>query len=1017
MRNRSSLGQSRLWENIEFAGNNAPSRPVTYTTILSVAARFSPILVLLLALLIAAPSAAQQNESPNKQSINGYEGRIIDSIQFEPADQPLTEEELKQKLPIRPGSVLTGQAVKEAIQNLFATGRYSDLAVDAAASGSDVMLRFLTKPAYFVGRIAVLGVKQPPNNGQLASVTRLRLGTPYRESDRDRAIQSLQYLLRQNGFFRAGIKSTVTLHSKTESADLAFTVDTGPRARFTGPVISGNPELSTESIIRATHWKRLYGLLGWQDVTEARVRQGLENLRRSYEKEDHLQAKVTLTKLDYEEASNRARPVLDLQAGPRIVISVEGANIGRRELSQLVPVFQEESVDTELLIEGQQNITQYLQSRGFFDATVTYKRHSGAAYHGELISYQVTRGRRYRFVHLSIVGNRFFSRRTIRERLYLEPAVFPRFPYGRFSRAYLKQDIQSVTSLYISNGFRDVRVSSRLVNNYRGKRDLAVFISIEEGSQWRVSNLSLEGVSPAAREVLYSRLASTEGQPFSTVSIAGDRDAILNYYYGLGYVNAAFAFDESPGAGPHSVDLRYVITPGIQEYVRDVLLSGLETTRKELVTDRISLSRGDPLSLTAETDSQRRLYDLAIFARVNTAVQNPEGDETERYVLYDVDEARHYLLNVGVGAQIARIAGGATSLDNPAGTTGFAPRLAVGISRINLLGLGQTLGLQTAASTIEQRAALTYFIPQFGALSNLNLTATGLIENSNDIRTFTAHRREASLQLGQKLSRAYSLQYRAVFRDVTLSNLKINQLLVPLLSQPERLGLGEFSVIEDKRDDPADAHRGTYSTADLSYAPRFLGSQTGFARALFRNSTYHELTRGWVFARNTQFGIISRTGGGNTIPLAERLYSGGSTSLRSFPDFQAGPRDLKTGFVLGGNASLVNNLELRFPLYGDNVRGVLFEDAGNVYSSVGDISFRFRQRNLQDFNYMVQSAGIGIRYQTPIGPVRLDFSFSPDAPRFFGLKGTLQDLINNTAVSTVQKINSFQFHFSLGQAF
>jgi outer membrane protein insertion porin family len=178
--------------------------------------------------------------------------------------------------------------------------------------------------------------------------------------------------------------------------------------------------------------------------------------------------------------------------------------------------------------------------------------------------------------------------------------------------------------------------------------------------------------------------------------------------------------------------------------------------------------------------------------------------------------------------------------------------------------------------------------------------------------------------------------------------------------------------------------------------------------------TFH---RDLVFARSTQFGVISRLGGGNEIPLAERLYSGGSTSLRSFPDFQAGPRDLKTGFVLGGNASIVNNLELRFPLYGDNVGGVIFEDAGNVYSSLGGISFRFRQPSSTDFNYMVQSAGIGIRYQTPIGPVRLDFSFSPNAPRFVGLKGTLEDLINGTAITTAQKINAFQFHISLGQAF
>ncbi len=973
--------------------------------------------MLLLSTSIATLATAQERATTGSEAIHEYEGRIIDSIQFEPADQPLTREELERKLPFRPGSLLTANGVRQAIQNLFASGRYSDLAVDAAPTGTDVKLLFLTKPAYFVGRIVVSGVKQPPNNGQLSSATRLRLGTRYRESDRDRAIESLNYLLRENGFYRADIKTALTLDPETERADLAFNLTSGPRARFAGPVISGNPERSEKSIMRATHWKRLYGLLGWQDVTEARVRQGLDNLRRGYEKHDQLQAKVTLTKLDYQAASNTVTPFLDLEAGPRIVVSVQGANIGRGELNQLVPIFQEKSVNADLLAEGQQNIAQYLQSEGYFQTAVTYKRKVDAVSQEQIIVYQVTRGRRYKFVHLSISGNHYFPRNAIRERLYVEPATFPRFPYGRFSSAYLKQDVQSIVSLYVANGFRDVKVSSRVVANYRGKRNLAAFISIEEGTQWRVSHLALEGASPKDLASLRSRLASTAGQPFSLTSIADDRDAVLNYYYGQGYVDAAFSFYETPNARPYYVDLSYVVTPGTQEYVRDVLVSGLETTRSKLVNERISLKAGEPLSLTGETDSQRRLYDLAIFARVNTAVQNPDGDESHKYVLYDIDEARHYLLNVGVGAQIARIAGGATSLDNPAGSTGFAPRIALGVSRINLFGLGQTIGLQTALSTIEQRAALTYFIPQFGATSNLNLTTTGLIENSNDIRTFTAHRREASLQLGQKLSRAYTLQYRAVFRDVTVSNLKINPLLVPLLSQPERLGLGEFSIIEDKRDDPADAHRGTYSTADFSYAPRFLGSQTSFVRGLFRNSTYHQFHRDLVFARSTQFGIINRTGGGNTIPLAERLYSGGSSSLRSFPDFQAGPRDLTTGFVLGGNASLVNNLELRFPLFGDNVGGVLFEDAGNVYSSVGDISFRFRQRNLQDFNYMVQSAGFGIRYHTPIGPVRLDFSFSPDAPRFFGLKGTLQDLINNTATSTVQKINSFQFHFSLGQAF
>ena len=156
---------------------------------------------------------------------------------------------------------------------------------------------------------------------------------------------------------------------------------------------------------------------------------------------------------------------------------------------------------------------------------------------------------------------------------------------------------------------------------------------------------------------------------------------------------------------------------------------------------------------------------------------------------------------------------------------------------------------------------------------------------------------------------------------------------------------------------------------------------------------------------------------GDAIPLAERFFAGGGNTQRGLPENQAGPRDPLTGFPLGGSALFFNNTELRFPLYGANINGVLFEDAGNVYSSLGAISFRVDQRNAQDFDYMVQDVGFGLRYRTPIGPVRLDLSFSPNAPRFYGLKGSEEDLINGTAISTVQKISAFQFHFSLGQAF
>jgi outer membrane protein assembly factor BamA len=174
-----------------------------------------------------------------------------------------------------------------------------------------------------------------------------------------------------------------------------------------------------------------------------------------------------------------------------------------------------------------------------------------------------------------------------------------------------------------------------------------------------------------------------------------------------------------------------------------------------------------------------------------------------------------------------------------------------------------------------------------------------------------------------------------------------------------------------------------------------------------------------VVARQLSFGVIGQISDGE-VPLPERFFAGGAVSHRGFPDNQAGPRDLLTGFPIGGKALLINNTELRFPLLGDNVGGVFFHDAGNVYSDVGSISFRFSQRDVQDFNYMVQAVGFGVRYRTPIGPVRLDLAYSMNSPRFMGLKGTTEQLLdpNLTGVQFVeQRISRFQFHFSLGHLF
>ena len=153
------------------------------------------------------------------------------------------------------------------------------------------------------------------------------------------------------------------------------------------------------------------------------------------------------------------------------------------------------------------------------------------------------------------------------------------------------------------------------------------------------------------------------------------------------------------------------------------------------------------------------------------------------------------------------------------------------------------------------------------------------------------------------------------------------------------------------------------------------------------------------------------------IPIAEHFFGGGSSSHRGFSDNQAGPRDLLTGFPLGGNALLFHSTELRFPFLGENINGVFFHDFGNIYKDLGSITFRVHQRDVQDFNYMVHAAGFGIRYNTPVGPVRVDLAYSFNPPTFFGLKGTYQELIQGTATPQLQPGRHFQFFISIGQAF
>jgi outer membrane protein insertion porin family len=972
-----------------------------------------------------------------------FENQRIADIRFSPV-QPLDPSDLARALPFHKGDLLHADDVATAIDRLFASGRFEDIVVEGEASGGGVVLRFVTQLTSFFGGLKVTGYfPHPPNAAQMESATELTLGAPFRDEDLTNAQRAVEDLLRKNGMYQSTVTPTVTRDDSTQQVFLTLRIAGKKRARYEMPVIQGTTILPDKTILKATGW-RLPIVHWWRQVTAVRTDMGVQGVLMAYGKKDRLKADVELKNLDYDSATQKVHPTIEVDPGPRVKVTAIESSVSKRLLKRYVPVFQEHAVDDDLLVEGRRNLIDYFQGHGYYDVDVDFRVQPPT---DDLVTiqYEISRGQRYKVARITIAGNHYFAEDTIRERMYMQGASFT-LRRGRYSEAFQRKDEATITDLYRSNGFRDVAVHCVVNRNDEGNgREITVTVNIDERAQWIVDKLTLDGFQQISSKDIENQVASVAHQPFSDANVANDRSVILTYCYEHGFPDATFQFTWSPSDVPHHVNLTYTLTEGSRQYVRQVVTSGITTTRPSLVDRYMTLHAGDPLSPVQETRIQQDLYDLGVFSRVDTAIQNPDGDTDHKYVLYNFDEANRYTVGVGFGVQAGRYGSPfGNNLSAPGGSTSASPLASLDVDRLDFLGLGQTVGVHFLYSFLERRGSLSYEIPRFLGGKGRTITFTLLYDDSFNVLTFASQREEASVRISQKFSRSLRGQFQFAYRRVSVNNIEIPTLLVPQLDQSVRIGMLSANLVQDRRDNAADPHRGIYNTLEMGLASNVFGSQRSFGRLLARNATYYLLTKSLVLARQTQFGVLvpldtsAGISAAQYVPLAERFFGGGPDTLRAFAFDQAGPRDTgaplvpggpsssPTGLPLGGNVLFYNNIELRFPLIGSNIGGVLFHDMGNVFRTLGDISLRFHQSNQTDFNYTAQTVGFGIRYKTPVGPIRLDLAYALNPPSFVGFKGSEQQLLqcnpNQTyttgpCVGVPQTLTHFNFFFSIGQTF
>jgi outer membrane protein insertion porin family len=1012
-----------------------------------------------------ANSSAVPDAKAPVPGLRAWEGLKIASVDFRGVSRE-TLDPLPRLLPLRQGMPLEGVKMRESLRRLYSTGLYRTIEVEGTRTGDEVTIIFTGEPRMFLGRIAVEGVQDDKLSSQIVRASKLNPGTPFSQNKVEQGEDLIEQFLKENGYYRSTIFYDSTTDAANSLVNVNYKVALGPNARVGEVKVDGDAGISMETFRKKSKLKAN------SKVNRDTASRALTNLRKVYQKQERLEADVSLKSKEYRLAANHLDYAFGVDRGPIVTIEVDGVKLSKGNLRRLIPVYEEGAVDEDLLNEGDRNLRDYFQREGYFDVKITHARPVHTAERSDIL-YSVVRGLRHRVASVSVKGNKYFSADTIAERLSVQKAdVFQRS--GLYSAALVSSDVDSISALYQSNGFNNVKVTS-LVGDYNsaeaGKAvkvgSIAVTYTIDEGVQQRVGKFDVLGADKVPLSTLKPLLNTEVGQPYSVSNVLGDRDEVLGYYLDHGFDQAEVNVTQRPDPSNAAlVDITMTITEGDEIFVRQVLVSGLHYTRPKTVSDLLTVHAGDPLNEAALLNTQRRLYDLALFNEVNTVVQNPNGVELRKNVLLQLTEARRWDLNYGAGFE-AQTGNPSTNCLNattlielginpasyvcsPNGKTGVSGAVLFDVTRTNVRGTNQSITLRTAYGSLEQRATLSYQIPHPLGLKKFQASLTGGYINAQDVTTYASSRLEGSLRITEKPDRRNTFIYEFVYRRVKVesNSIQIAPDLIPLYSRPVRVGGPAFTWVRDTRDNPIDAHRGTYTSFNDFVAESIFGSEANFNRVDVTNSSYYAVgKRKWVIARSTRYGQERSFGDPSqeTIPLPERLYAGGAQSHRGFPINQAGPRDELTGFPIGGAGVFVNSLELRLPnptlpYVGDSVGFVLFHDMGNVFNSSSEIwpSFlRFHQPNVAtckdlsvipvetgelssgkcSFNYFSHAVGIGVRYHTPIGPLRGDFAVNLDPP-IYPVFVTYSSGSNPVAVPAhVGQAGHFNFFFSIGQSF
>jgi outer membrane protein insertion porin family len=930
--------------------------------------------------------------------------------------------------PLRPlvvqkaGQPYSQSDVEASIAALERTGMFPKVQVTVVPDPSGLRLNFLLEPAYYLGMVNFPGAVKAFSYTRLLQVANLPDEDPYDKARVAVAQQALQDFLRHNGYFQATIQTDSQIDDEHQIVHLNFTVTLGKRARVAGVSLQGPEGAENARLLKSIRSLRARftgGLLKkGKPYTQERVTAATTLIRRTLSQQHRLASHVEENPPQFHPENNRVDVSFKVEVGPTVTVRTTGAHISwipfmsGRQMKNLIPIYSEGVIDRDLVREGQQNLIDYFQKKGYFDVKVntSFQRKPDQI----LLVYEVQKGKKHKVDRIVFRGNHQISNKDLLGLVAVQRARF--FRHGNVSQKLLSQSVKNLQALYHDRGYEEVKITSETLDH---EPKVDVVFHIEEGAQTLVDRVEVTGNN----NVPYEQIAAPTGfqlragGPFSARHLAEDRNRISANYLNRGYLNVEVKpVVNREGADPHRVNVTYTVNEQQLVRVGDVIYLGQKKTKLSLLRKTAKVPEEAPMKRGELLEAESRLYDLNIFDWSSVGPRKPITDQTEEAALVKVHESKRNEITYGFGFEISRrggnVPGGTVAVPSgppvnlggnqiaPSESTFASPRGSVEFNRRNMRGLGETASTSLLLSRLDQRVLATYAQPHFIGSQWSSLTSLS-VERTTENPLFAAGLGDVSFQVERLISQRHNtrLQIRYDFNKTVLSHLLVPDLV---LERDRNVHLSTFSgsLIRDSRDKPLDAHRGFYGTLNLGITPTVLGSSASFAK-LFGQFAYYKPFHSVVFANSIRLGFV-KAFAGSFVPTSELFFSGGGTSLRGFPIDQAGPQRVvpfcnvlqtQPGCVnvtvpVGGRQLFILNSEVRFPLgIMKNLGGVVFYDGGNVYSAINWPNF---------INNYSNTIGIGLRYATPIGPIRIDLGRN---------------------LNPVPGMSATQYYITLGQAF